>query len=97
VKDPTTEHYYIFYKNIILGNGIQQLTIILMKELWCYTGNRIFVRFWIRMEGLLAIQPSGCELMVRSIGNLIIMAFRIVNSLQLHITRKALKTWLDNY
>jgi hypothetical protein len=49
------------------------------------------------MEGLLAIQPSGCELMVMSIGNLIIMAFRIVNSLQLHITRKALKTWLDNY
>jgi nuclear transport factor 2 (NTF2) superfamily protein len=50
-----------------------------MKELWCFNGNRISVRFeyeWRVVDNgeLLIIQINGCELMVMSIGSLMMMA-----------------------
>lgn len=50
----------------------KELDYRLMKELWCYTGNRISVRFEYDGE-MLIIRFNGCVLMVTSIGNLMMM------------------------
>lgn len=58
-------------KSFLYRKWNKELHYKLMKELWCYTDNRI--QLDLSMNGMMLQQLNGCVPMVMNIGNLIAM------------------------